>query len=393
MNKEKVLNLAFFQLVCPSYKVPMFERLQELPQIKLELFVGDKPPPLAPVSGDFSNIKHVALKNYIYTIFGITIVFQNFFKKIDLKNYDFVILPEGVFFLSNYLIMFFCKIKNIPVGLYSHGYNHQRNKSTLSKLLEFVRGIVHRRCDFIIVYSKKGYSHVNINNKVPSEKIFLALNTLDVEDIQKRSDKFSIDDTNKCRQSFGIKPEDFLIAFVGRIEKEKNPLWAIELIQHLLDKTYSPHLFFIGDGSELDIIKNFLRGCPNHVQSRIHFLGRLSVKDVDLYLKSSDVSVMPGMTGLAVVHSFALGVPYITTNIETHSPEIEYLQHNINGVIVENNKESFFNGVEMLANNIPMRKSMGNEAFIFAKDKLSATNQTKAYVELSKFIRTKHYKY
>jgi len=43
---------------------------------------------------------------------------------------------------------------------------------------------------------------------------------------------------------------------------------------------------------------------------------------------------MPGLVGLVVVDSFALGVPMVTTDYPFHSPEIDYLKNDENGLIV-----------------------------------------------------------
>jgi glycosyltransferase involved in cell wall biosynthesis len=43
---------------------------------------------------------------------------------------------------------------------------------------------------------------------------------------------------------------------------------------------------------------------------------------------------MPGLVGLNVVDGFALGLPTVTTDIDWHSPEIEYLEDGINGLVV-----------------------------------------------------------
>ena len=87
------------------------------------------------------------------------------------------------------------------------------------------------------------------------------------------------------------------------------------------------HAIFIGDGSEKTKILNYKDTLSKDISQRIHLLG-LSVENVDIYLRVSDLSVMPGMTGLAVVHSFALGKPYLTIESKMHSPEMEYLVNN-----------------------------------------------------------------
>jgi glycosyltransferase involved in cell wall biosynthesis len=53
------------------------------------------------------------------------------------------------------------------------------------------------------------------------------------------------------------------------------------------------------------------------------------------YLKMSKLLFMPGLVGLAIIDSFAARTPIITTDIPTHSPEIEYLDNGVNGMMVE----------------------------------------------------------
>ena len=44
---------------------------------------------------------------------------------------------------------------------------------------------------------------------------------------------------------------------------------------------------------------------------------------------------MPGLVALAVLDSFAYGLPLVTTAVTFHSPEIAYLRDGENGVIVQ----------------------------------------------------------
>jgi hypothetical protein len=43
---------------------------------------------------------------------------------------------------------------------------------------------------------------------------------------------------------------------------------------------------------------------------------------------------MPGLVGLAILDSFALEVPLVTTSDVAHSVEIAYLEHDVNGLMV-----------------------------------------------------------
>ncbi len=387
MSDTKKVRLAFFHTVCPDYNIPMFKKIQNLPSISFTLFVGDKSLPMAPRSGDYSEINHVQLTNKILNFFGFTILWQNFLKKFNPKKYDAVILSEGVLFISNYLIILICKIYGLKFGFYSHGFNHQRENSAISKILEFFRGFLHRRADFVIVYSEKGLKHVNKVNKVPKEKIFIAKNTLDIEDISKRSINFSNQDISDFRNSMGIENEDFVICYLGRIVKEKNPIWVAEAIDYLNKNNLSCHAMFIGEGSEQSNVQRYTEKLNKDIRKKIHFFGHIDFEKVDFYLKSANISVMPGMTGLAIVHSFALGKPYITIDISSHSPEIDYLINNKNGLIVKNNKQSFFEAIESLIRNKDLYKQLVRGAEKYAIEELSSKKQIQAFTELSILIQ------
>jgi glycosyltransferase involved in cell wall biosynthesis len=81
----------------------------------------------------------------------------------------------------------------------------------------------------------------------------------------------------------------------------------------------------------------------------LHYVGpKFGIEKVK-YFKISSLFLMPGLVGLAVLDSFALETPTITTKYPFHSPEIEYLEEGVNAMITEDNVESYAQAViEML---------------------------------------------
>lgn len=384
---EKNLKVAFFQLVCPGYKRAMIEGLQKLSGVELTLFVGNKNPPGTPPNESLESVSHVLIENIIVTFLNLVFVWQKASGRFRIRDYDLVILPEGVLYLSNYFIMIKCWMLGIPVGLYTHGFNYQRKNTKVAKSLERFRSFIHRKCDFLIVYSTEGKRHLNECNKVPKETIFVAQNTLDVEAIIKRSEKISQVDISKCRESMGVTDLDVLLIYVGRISTEKNPEWIIHAVKRLRKQDLSVQAAFVGDGPALNGLKERLSVCPPDIKNSIHILGRLPMESVDLYLKAADISVMPGMTGLAIVHSFALGKPYITVDSPYHSPEINYLQNGKNGLITDNNKGAFCEAVSLLVRNQSKRIAMGEYAYKYAINELSMNNQLRAFEQAFNYLR------
>src|SRR5690606_25789167 len=71
-----------------------------------------------------------------------------------------------------------------------------------------------------------------------------------------------------------------------------------------------------------------------NIHSWIKYIGPKFKRELVPYFLISSVFLMPGLVGLAVLDCFALGVPLITTQHNNHSPEIDYLENNFNGIIV-----------------------------------------------------------
>jgi glycosyltransferase involved in cell wall biosynthesis len=85
----------------------------------------------------------------------------------------------------------------------------------------------------------------------------------------------------------------------------------------------------IGDGPERFKIKEAAQAEP-----WIHDLGSKNDHDKVPFWAMAKLLLMPGLVGLVVVDSFALGVPLVTTDYPFHSPEIDYLKDGENGCVV-----------------------------------------------------------
>jgi glycosyltransferase involved in cell wall biosynthesis len=73
--------------------------------------------------------------------------------------------------------------------------------------------------------------------------------------------------------------------------------------------------------------------------------------DKALCFAVADVFVMPGLVGLAVLDSFTAGLPVITTNYPFHSPEIEYVVPNDNGLVTDMTAQAYATGLTTVLQN------------------------------------------
>jgi glycosyltransferase involved in cell wall biosynthesis len=67
---------------------------------------------------------------------------------------------------------------------------------------------------------------------------------------------------------------------------------------------------------------------------------------------------MPGLVGLAILDSFAMQTPAVTTDFPYHSPEIEYLENEVNGIITHNTLHSYAQAVISLLQDEEKRKRL-----------------------------------
>jgi glycosyltransferase involved in cell wall biosynthesis len=85
----------------------------------------------------------------------------------------------------------------------------------------------------------------------------------------------------------------------------------------------------IGKGPQEEMVRQLAERCE-----WVTYVGPKNDVEKVPYWALSKVFLMPGLVGLAVLDSFALGVPMVTTAFPYHSPEIDYLRDGENGVMV-----------------------------------------------------------
>jgi glycosyltransferase involved in cell wall biosynthesis len=98
----------------------------------------------------------------------------------------------------------------------------------------------------------------------------------------------------------------------------------------------------IGGGVDAELVRQAARQHP-----WIHALGPKFGLEKTKLASLAKVFIMPGLVGLGVLDSFVYGTPLVTTDYPLHSPEIEYLEDDVNGVIVKetNSTEAYAKAV------------------------------------------------
>jgi glycosyltransferase involved in cell wall biosynthesis len=128
-------------------------------------------------------------------------------------------------------------------------------------------------------------------------------------------DLFSPGDRGAARAALGIAPDVFVVVSARRLERRMGldvllKAWAGVAAT-------GRHLFIAGEGSERSSLESLASELPQ--PNGVHFLGRLSDRDLVNLYRAADCSVVPSRSlegfGLVVLESLACGVPPIVSNI------------------------------------------------------------------------------
>jgi glycosyltransferase involved in cell wall biosynthesis len=271
--------------------------------------------------------------------------------------------------LTEYFSLILCKLLKIKFIWWTHGYDH--GISNLPKFLKIIKEkyvlFFLNRSNSIIVFSESGRKYL-ISNGISSNKVILAHNTLDTDKIisQKKDllKKMSSDDICK---DLNLNTSDRIILFSGQLNKNKKVENAILAFEVVVKKIPDAKLVIIGTGSEYE---NLLKLAKQKIPENSIFIGELFDDDaLCKWFTISQLFVMPGYVGLAIIHAFCFGLPIITEDLNYHSPEIDFLRNGKNGYAVgEDNINELSDKIIDLLLNDQKRKTFSDEAFSTAID-------------------------
>ena len=136
-----------------------------------------------------------------------------------------------------------------------------------------------------------------------------------------------------CRNQLGIKPEEFVLLFVGQHIWEKNPRLVIEALARMKDVPF--RMFFVGRGYAEQEMKDLVS--ERGLTDRVTFVGNVGERDViTRYYAAADLFLFPSLydnAPLVVREAAALHTASVMAKGATAST---ILSDGENGFLVEN---------------------------------------------------------
>lgn len=273
---------------------------------------------------------------------------------IDENKFDNVIFNFDLRYILE-LIFLFKKMGNSKIILWGAWLTNSRIAN-------------HIRLFFLIKYKSLFYCDKSrmdfVNMGVNIDKTWVANNTIEVNN---RTESYKYD-------------KDIILSS-GTLNARKQNTVLIKAFSVILPKIDEKvKLIFIGNGIELNKLKKITKELG--IASRVVFIGKiLDERRLISYYKRAFLSVSFGQAGLSILHSFAYGVPYITSKNAISGGEVSNIKNQHNGILIKNTQKSLEESLLKLINNINLAKKMGKNSYNYYSEFCTMENMCQGFID------------
>jgi L-malate glycosyltransferase len=321
-----------------QYRMPLFDRMGKLlaeQGHELRVVCGS-PPPSELMKGDniLTNTNYCIVEKSWWFFDDKLHFMQHAARHIGWA--DFVITEQANKHFHNHMLIIFRTAHFKKFAYWGHGKNRQGNPNSLKEKL---KKSLAKHCDWWFAYTK-GVGGYMIELGYPAHKVTVLNNSIDVSDFKHLLAQQSVADIQEFKRQLGITDKARIGLYCGALYSNKKIGFLLNAANIIHSQRPDFVLLIIGSGADSGLVDNFAK---HH--SFVKYLGSLFGQQKALAFKSAELFLCPGATGLAILDAFSAGLPFFSSDDPNHGPEIDYLQHGINGVMTASAKEDYANAV------------------------------------------------
>jgi glycosyltransferase involved in cell wall biosynthesis len=254
----------------------------------------------------------------------------------DIAQADLVIVVQAAGYLLNYPILLLSALKLKRVAYWGHGRNLQGNPKSAA---ERMKRMLANSTNWWFAYTNETKRYLE-SIGVASEKITPIENAIDTRGFRVELESVSDQEVASLRATLGLAPEARVGLYCGSLYSEKRLDYLLGAARIVAEGNPNFRLVIVGAGPESDVVRRASESC-NYVLYPGPAFGRGKA----VYFRMAEIFLNPGLVGLGILDSFAAGLPFLTTSDAKHSPEIAYLEHGVNGLLVSGNCNEFARAV------------------------------------------------
>jgi len=332
------VRVVFVQKFVPHYRLPFFERFRdELTERGIEflLIYGE------PDAYEGSKVRMeypewgTKVNSRIVKLAGRFLYWQGIVSHI--RKGDLVIVEQAAKLIDNYVLYALCRFGYIRMGYFGHGENFQSDDEL------FISGWLKRR---MLINVTRWFAYTELTRTsllkqgVPDGKISVVNNTL-------------LPPENLTTHEIQKVPGRFL--YIGGLYFLKRLDLVFDGFALASKNNPSLELHVVGDGPDRTIAEKAAAENP-----QVTYHGSLYGEERNAMIASADAILMPGLVGLVAVDSFFFNTPILTSHAGQHSPEVAYLENNVNALFdgEDGNAQSYGQLIEQFASEEGLKEKL-----------------------------------
>lgn len=375
------MKIVIFQPMLKQYRVPLFELMgQQLAEQGHELRVVCGSPP----AHELSKGDNVILNNQYCLIEKSRWFFNGklHFLPHALSHIlwaDFIITEQANKHIHNYLLIALRLVSLKKFAYWGHGQNRQGNPQSLR---ERIKKKLSKQCDWWFAYTQ-GVSNYMAMLGYPNANITVLNNSIDTSEFKHLLAEQTSDKITEFNNQWAIDNNARVGLFCGSLYADKKLEFLLNSALLIHQKNPAFVLLVVGNGKDRSLVEEF---ASQH--TFIKYLGPLFGEQKALAFKSAELFLCPGLVGLAILDGFTAALPLFTCDITNHSPEIEYLQHGVNGVMTAALEDEYAQAVVDILNSTDELTQLRNNA-LASGSRFSIENMAQNFVEgISNYFKT-----
>lgn len=260
----------------------------------------------------------------------------------------------------------------------THGHFNNLGKKIVIRLTKYY---CDKKCDELIVPTTKIKGLFESKYYI-NRKIHVIPTGIDTKKFELTADLKK--EVTKIKKQYKIKPTDFIIGSVGRIAKEKDFDKEIIATSKLIKENPNIKLMIIGDGPELDNLKQLAGDLK--IEKNVIFTGLINYNLIPSYYHVLDIMVSFSKTetqGLTIIEGLSASLPVICLNDESFKAMVT---DGYNGYLFKN-EQDYLKLTNKIINNPEIYKTMSlnakNSIYKYSKE-VFASDCLKVYSEAIK---------
>ena len=275
-------------------------------------------------------------------------------KIIDENSYEIIHCHTPVGGVVTRLAARKARKKGTKVIYTAHGFHFYKGAPLANWIIYYpIEKICARWTDCLITITYEDYEF--------AKKKLKAKNIEHIHGIGMNADRFqkelSFDEKIKKRKALGISQDDIVFSYVAELNKNKNQILLIDVINDLKKEIPNIKLLLVGEGEYFDKYQELL--IQKKVDNNINLLGkRKDINEIlsitDIYLASSYREGLP----VNVMEAMYKGLPVVATDNRGHR---ELIKNEVNGYIFKN-KEDLIQKIKYMLNNNWLFEQLGKDS-------------------------------